>query len=63
MIARVASVDAMVAVGVYILLEVLVGLYESLGVFGRIAEVHIVVGHTVAYQPLRSLARIIGLMS
>ena len=47
MIAGVAATDAVVAVDVDILLEVLVGLHESLRVFGSILEVDVVVGKSV----------------
>ena len=54
-VARVATIDAVVAVGIQLLTEVLVGLDQCLAVFGGIAIVDIVVcqavnNHQVALQ-------------
>lgn len=50
MVACVASVDAVVAVGVVDFAEVLVSLYESLRVLVCVLRMHIVVGSAVAYE-------------
>ena len=47
MVAGVAAIDGVVAVGVGELAEVLVGMNEGFGVLCHIAVVHIVVGRTV----------------
>ncbi len=52
MVAGVAAVDAVVAVGIGQLAEVLVSLHEGFGVFLRIAEMHVVVGKAVNEQQL-----------
>ena len=43
----VATIDAMVAVGVVVHVELLVGLHEGLGVLDTVADVYIVVGHAM----------------
>ena len=50
MVAGIAARNAVVAVGIYKLLEVLVGLHQCLDVFRRVLIVDIVVGKAVAYQ-------------
>ena len=50
MVTGVAAVDAVVAVGVHQLAEILALLYKFLGVFGSVAEMHIVVGKSVAQK-------------
>ena len=52
MVAGVSAVDAVVAVGVDVHLEVLVGLHQSLGIFSRVAEMHVVVGQSVTDEQL-----------
>ena len=47
MVSGVSSIDAMVAIGVGELAEVLVGLDEGFGIFCRVAEMHIVVGQSM----------------
>ena len=51
-VARVATIDAVVAVGIHLLLEVLVGLYQCLAVVGSIAEVHIIISNTMTNHQL-----------
>lgn len=48
--ARVAAIDKVVAVGVDLHLELLVGLYQCFRIFRTIAVVYIVVGRTVNEQ-------------
>lgn len=47
MVAGVSTIDAMIAVGVRQHHERFVGLNQSLGILGHIAEMHIIIGHTV----------------
>ena len=47
---RVATVDAMVAVGVNLRAELYAGLYECLAILRRVAEVDVVVRHAVNQQ-------------
>ena len=47
-VAGVAAIDAMVAVGVDVHLEILVGLHQCLGIFIGILRMHIDIGMTVA---------------
>lgn len=49
-VACLAAKDAVVAVRIYLLVELLAGLNERFGVFGKVAEVHVVVSHTVNEQ-------------
>ena len=49
-LAGVAAIDAVVAVGVDILLEVLVSLDESLGVLEGVLRVYVVVGQSVTEE-------------
>ena len=49
-VARVATIDAVVAVGIQLLTEVLVGLDQCLAVFGGIAIVDIVVCQAVNFS-------------
>ena len=48
MVAGVAATYAVVTVDVDVFLEVLVSLYECLGVFGGILEMNVIVGKSVA---------------
>ena len=50
MLACVSTVDAMVAIGVDVHLEVLVGLHQRLSIFKGVLRMHIVVGQSVAEQ-------------
>ena len=50
MVTGVAAIDAVVAVRIYQLTEIFVGLNQSLGILCRVAEVYVVVGHTVTKQ-------------
>ena len=50
--ACVASVYAVVAVGIYKLTEILVGLHESLAILECVLRVDIVIGKSMAYQQL-----------
>ena len=50
MVARVTTIDAVVAVGIYQLTEVFVGSYEGIDIGSRILKVHIVVGQPVTKQ-------------
>ena len=47
MVTRVATIDAMVAIGVVVHVELLVGLYQCFRVLHTVAYVYIVVGHAV----------------
>ena len=49
-LAGVAAIDAVVAVGVDVLLEVLVSLDESLGVLEGVLRVYVVVGQSVTEE-------------
>ena len=49
-VACVATIDAVVAVGVNQFPEVLVGLHECLAVLKGVLRVHVVVGQTMAYE-------------
>ena len=46
-VACVATIDAVVAVGVVVHVELLVGLYQCLRILHAIAHVYVVVGHTM----------------
>ena len=46
-VAGVAAIDAMVAVGVVVHVELLVGLYQCFGILHAVAHVHVIVGHAV----------------
>ena len=48
--ARVATIDAMITVGIYQLTEVLVGLHQCLGIFRRITIVDVIIGSAVTQQ-------------
>ena len=48
MVAGVAATYAVVTVDVDVFLEVLVSLYECLGVFGGVLEMNVIVGKSVA---------------
>ena len=48
MIACIATIYAVVTIGIRELVEILVGLYESLGIFRYMTEMHVVVSKAVA---------------
>ena len=50
MMACIATIDAVVAIGIYQLAKVFISLYQCLGIFCRIAEVDIVIGHSMTQQ-------------
>ena len=54
MVPRVSPVNAVITVGVYQLAEILIGLHQCLRIFSSIAEVHIIVRHSV-YQQKRAV--------
>ena len=58
MVAGVATVDGVVAVGVGELAEVLVGVHEGFGVFCHIAVVYVVVGRTMDDE--QTAAQVLG---
>ena len=49
-VACLAAKDAVIAVRIYLLVELLAGLHQRLGVFSKVAEVYVVVSHTVDEQ-------------
>ena len=58
MVAGVAAIDGVVAVGVGELAEVLVGMDEGFGVLCHVAEVHVVVGKAVDDE--QASAKVLG---
>ena len=50
MVTRVAAIDAVVAVGVDVHLEVLVCLHQSLSIFKCVLRMYVVISQTVTYQ-------------
>ena len=50
MVARVAAKDAVIAVGIDQLTEILIGLYQSIYIFGHILVMYIVISQSVAQQ-------------
>ena len=49
---RIATVNTVVAVGVGQLTEILIGLHQCLGIFRRIAEVHVIIGQTMTDEQI-----------
>ena len=47
MLGSVPTTDSMVTIGVYVHIELLVGLYQCFGIFHAVAHVHVIVGHAV----------------
>ena len=55
MLARVATSNAMVTVGIYLHVKLLALLHQCFGIFGSILEVHVVVSHTMNQQQVAAL--------
>ena len=50
MVAGVSAIDAMIAIGIYQLTEILAFLHQRFGIFCGIAEMHIIIGQSVTYK-------------
>ena len=58
MAARVATSDAMIAVGIDLHLKLLAHLYQLLGILGGVLEMYVIIGHAMHQQ--QSAIQLVG---